>query len=340
MISARNPRGLMALSPPLMRRSLPPAAVPPGIQVGYMDRQASPCRDLFRYANGAWLDTVSIPAEYNRIGTAREIFDRNQEVVHKVLEKAAANAATEKDPALRKAGLLYATLMDSARAEREGARPIAPALQRIDAIKDRSQLSAEFGRLARNGIGIPVNLGPEPDPARSTRNIAQLFQSGMGLPERDYYFRSDSASAAMRQAYVDYARRMFGLLGESPDRAQAHADAVMKLETALAESALTRVQMRDPHKLYNRMTVKELGTLAPQYDWAAYFTAAGLPALARLNAEVDVSTPAFTKRMAALLESEPLDSWKAWLRLNVARRAAPWLSRDFFDTQFAFDSRH
>jgi predicted metalloendopeptidase len=304
-----------------------------------MDRKASPCSDLFRYANGAWLDTVSMPAEYNRVGTGREVFDKNQEVVHQVLERAAANAATEKDPSLRKAGHLYAALMDSARAEREGAAPIAPALQEIDAIQSRAQLIAEFGRLTRNGIGIPVTLWPEPDPDHSSQNIAQIFQSGMGLPERDYYFRSDSATVATRQAYVDYVRHMFELLGQPPERARADADAVMRLETALAESALTRVQMRDPRTLYHRMTVKELGALAPQFDWGAYLTAAGLPALGRPAVQLDASTPAFTKRMAALLESEPLDTWKAWLRLNVAGRSAPWLSRAFFDTQFAFTSR-
>ena len=310
-----------------------------GLHPEYMDKNTPACSDFYRYANGAWLDTVSMPPAYNVVGAGREIFDRNQAVLYQVLEQAAKNAATEKDPTLKKVGDFYAVLMDSMRANQEGWQPIAATLKRIDGIKTKADLTREFATLALIGINAPIRFGPEPDPKQSTMNIPQLWQAGMGLPERDYYFRTDPKSDTLRQQYVATIKRMFLLVDVPVDKASSDADQVMALETALAESALTRVQMRDPQALYHKMTFKELGALAPEFDWTTYFTTLGMKQIAQPGAAIDVSIPGFTKHMAKLVDQTPLDTWKAYLKWKVINAAAPWLSQEFFDVSFAFTSK-
>jgi len=273
------------------------------------------------------------------VGTSREMVDRNQEVLHSVLEQAAAHAATEKDPDIRKVGQLYAVLMDTDRAERDGAKPIAKSLEQIDEIRTRADVVSEMGRLAMQNIAAPFRFSRQPDPGQSSMNIAQLTQGGLGLPERDFYFRADPKSDSLRQAYVASMKRMFQLVDVPEAQAESNAEAVMKLETALAESSLTRVQMRDPHALYHKMTVKELAGLAPGIDWKSYYTEVGMPELGQPQVAVNVSMPAFVRRVDGLVQSEPLDTWKAYFKARAMRQAAPWLSREWFDVDFAFQSK-
>jgi len=310
-----------------------------GIEKGFMNPSVAPCQDFFRYANGAWLDTVQIPAAYTSVGTSREMTDRNQDMLRAVLEQAAAHAASEKDPDIRKLGQLYAVLMDSSRAERDGAQPIAKRLRLIDDIRTRDDVAREMGRLALLNVAAPFRFSRQPDPGQSTMNIAQLTQGGLGLPERDFYFRTDAKSDSLRQEYVQYMKHVFMLLDVPEAEAQTSADAVMKLETALAESSLTRVQMRDPHAIYHKQTVKELAAATPDIEWKSYFTEMGFPEFGRPETAINVSMPAFMRRADALLKSEPLDTWKAYFKVRVARQAAPWLSQEWFDTDFAFQSR-
>jgi putative endopeptidase len=310
-----------------------------GIDPAYMDTTCAPCKDFYRYAQGHWQDVTEIPASYTSIGSGREMFDRNQEALHRVLDRAAAGAKTEKDPTLKKLGDLYGVLMDSTRADKEGMAPIAADLKRIDAIATKEDLRKEFSYFATLGINAPFALQPEVDPDASTSTIGQIYQAGIGLPERDYYFRTDAKSDTLRQNYVAYITRLFTLIGETPDQAQTNAAAVMKLETALAESSLTRLQQRDPHALLHKMTVKELGAIAPAMDWPAYFTDAGVASLSKPEATLDVSMPAFMRQLNAQLESVPLDTWRSYLKWNVTRNASPWMGQQFFDASFAFQSK-
>ncbi len=341
-----NTRFLMAAVLALVLAASTAIAQTPGPNPKFMDTTCQPCKDFYRYANGAWMDTASIPPSYNGIGAGREIADRNQEVLHQVLDQTAAGAATEKDPTIKKLGIFYSVLMDSARADREGAAPLAAELKRIEAIKTREDLRAAFARTGFNGVGggfggagTPFHIGPEADPGQSTMNIGQLFQGGLGLPERDYYFRKDPKSDSLRREYVAHATRTLQLLGDAPAAAAASADAILKLETALAESSMRRVEMRDPHALYHKMSVKELGAICPAVDWPAYFDEIGVPALDGPTAMVDVSQPAFMRQVSHLIETTPLETWRAYLRFHTARTASQWLSQPFFDESFTFLSK-
>jgi len=309
-----------------------------GIKKQFMDLKASPCEDFYRYANGAWLDSASIPASYTGIGAGREMFDRNQETMYQVLEGARNNAAEAQDPTVQKLGFLYASVMDSVRANSEGWKPLEPELAAIQAIGDKVALRKYFARMNKQGIAVPFNFGPEADPKQSSQNIAQIYQAGLGLPDRDYYFKTDPKSDTLRREYVGHLAKLFTMTGDAADVAAKKAAAVMKIETALAESSMTKVEQRDPKALYNKVTVKKLGTYAPAIDWVAYFNEVGATQLAKADAQVDVSQPKFVRQVSRLVETTPLDDWKAYLAAHSIRAAAPWMSQAFFDESFRFGS--
>jgi putative endopeptidase len=305
----------------------------------FMDTTCAPCRDFFQYANGTWLKTAEMPAAYVAIGATREMADHNQEALRRVLDHAAEHVATEKDPSIRKLGWFYAVLMDSARADREGGAPVAEDLKRIDGIKTKADLAAEFARSSLLGRFAPFRFGPEPDPKSSQNNIGRLAQGGLGLPDRDYYFRTDPKSDSLRRDYVAHIGRTLQLFGETAEQAQADADRVLKLETALAESSLSRVQMRDPKALYHKITVKELGALSPALDWPAFFAAVGVKSLADEQARLDVSMPTFMRQLSALVDRTPLEDWRAYLKYQTVRGAMPWLGQAYFDEAFRLQAR-
>ena len=325
----------LLLAPALAAAQLPP----PSPNRAYLDTTCAPCRDFFQYANGAWLATVQIPPSYTSVGAGREMNDRNQAALQSVLERTAARAARESDPTLRKLGGLYSVLMDSARAEREGLAPIAADLARIAAIRDRAGLLKEFAHASAAGAFTPFRFEPETDPKASRSTIGQLAQGGLGLPERDYYFRTDPKSDTLRHDYTGHVARTLALYGTPPDQATADAQAVFGLETALAESSLSRVQMRDPKALYHKMSVKELGLLAPNVDWPAFFGGAGVNSLADPAAALDVSMPGFFQRLNAELDHTPIETWRAYLRFHELRGAMPWMNRAAFDESFVMNSK-
>jgi predicted metalloendopeptidase len=312
------------------------AAQTHGPQRSYMDTTCAPCRDFFQYANGTWLSTVKIPPSYPAYGMGREIFDHNQVTLTRVLERAAAGADHEKDPTVQKVGWLYALLMDSTRADREGLAPLRKDFERIDAIRTKEDLRREFANL--DGYS-PFGFGSEADPGQSTMNIGQVSQGGLGLPDRDYYFRTDPKSDTLRQVYLGHVARTLVLTGMEPAAAQDAAGRIMKLETALAESSLAVTELRDPEKLYHKMPVKQLQGLCPALDWVAFFGEAGVKPLASPDAQVDVSMPTFMRQVSRLLESTPIEDWRVYLRFHTVRGALPFLGQAAFDENFAFVSK-
>ena len=301
------------------------------INRGFMNTKIAPCENFFEFANGGWADTAQIPGQYSSIGAGREMADRNQEALRKVLEKAGAGAASEKDPAVAKVGNFFNVLMDSARAERDGAKPLAASFARIDKIKDRAGLIAEFGYFARHAAGAPFAFGAAPDRRNSSRNIGQVVQAGLGLPDRDYYFKTDPKSDSTRREYVSIMTRLLELSGSK--QAAKDAEAVMKLETALAESSMNRVARRNPYATFNKMTVADLQKLSPQMDWAAFFKAAGVTALTA-SESINVAQPNFVKQIGFQIEQTPIETWRAYLKWNAVRGLAPWMSQAFFDESF------
>ncbi len=312
------------------------AAQDPGPRRAYMDTTCAPCKDFFQYANGTWLATVQIPPAYPAMGMGREIFDRNQETLTRVLGRLASEAGEQKDATLQKVGWLYAALMDSARADREGLAPVQADLARIDGLRTKEDLRREFARVS--GFS-PFAFSTEADPGQSTMNIGQVSQGGLGLPDRDYYFRTDAKSEDLRTFYVGHVARVLELQGMAPDQAKDAAGRIMKLETALAESSLSVTEQREPEKLYHKMTVKQLQALAPAIDWVAFFSESGVKSMAGPSAPVDVSMPAFTRRLSRLIETTPIADWRLYLRFHTVRGDLPWLGQAAYAEAFAYSAK-
>jgi putative endopeptidase len=229
-------------------------------------------------------------------------------------------------------GTFYSSCMDSAGAEKLGAAPLRPRLARIDAISSRADLQTEIARLQREGVSAAFNFGSTQDSKNSTSVIGGASQGGLGLPDRDYYTKTDSGSAVIRTNYLMHARRMFELAGESAEQASADADRMMALETALARASLTRVEQRDPVATYNYRTIDQLASMTPHFDWKKFFTDLGnqtVPA-------VDVQSPRYFASVDSLLANVPIADWKAYLRWRVIRNSAPYLSSAFVNENFNF----
>ena len=300
------------------------------------DTACAACQDFFRFANQAWLDTAQIPAAYPSWGSFYTLYENNQSVLRSVLDDAVRGAAAA--PAgstTRKLGNYYGACMDSAAVEAQGARPLAERMTRIRGAATPAAILTETARLRRDGVGVLFSVGAGQDDKNSTQVVAQLGQGGLGLPDRDYYTKTDSASRALLDEYVAHVARTFRLLGDPAAEAQASARRVLAIETALANASMTRVQQRDPNAVYHKMDMAGLRALAPSLDWAGYFRELGTPAPDSLI----VRQPEYVRAVGRMLSSVPAADWRAYLRWRLADVQSPRLSSAFVNENFTFGSR-
>ena len=297
-----------------------------------MDTQVKPTANFFRYANGAWLDKAVIPAEKANIGVYDEVSERNLAILHSVADAAARNKTLGPNSPAGKVGAFYRSGMDTAAIEAEGASALKPEFAAIEAVHDLPSLEAEIGHLHRLGIGAVFSFYVNPDEKASDQEIGQLYQGGIGLPERGYYERTDKETAAIRAAYAVHITRMLTLLGDKPNDALKEADTVMAIETRLARVSKTPVEQRDPAANYHKMTRQDLAALTPGRDWQPYFDGLGLPHPDTLN----VAQPNFFVTVGQMLNSVPLADWKTYLRWNLVNAEAPRLSDAYVSEDFHF----
>lgn len=302
-----------------------------GFNPANLDKSCKPCDDFYEFAMGGWMKTNPIPPEFPTWGSFTVLADRNQASMRAILEEAAkANAAAGSNQ--RKIGDFYASCMDTNAIDAAGLKPIAPDLAAIDKLKDASELQPLIARLQQTGRGYLFGFDSTQDLDDSTRVIAEVGQGGMGLPERDYYTRTDEKSKQLRADYVAHIAKMFALAGDSTEKANAAAQAAMNFETTLANASLSRAQMRDPHAVWHKMTLPELEALAPAWPWEAYFRQRNTPQISAINVE----QPDFFKETNRLLTEAPLDQWKSYLRWHVIHASANELSDPFVQENFNF----
>jgi putative endopeptidase len=299
-----------------------------------IDSTCNPCRDFFQYANGGWLKRSEIPGDLPRWGSFNELQEQNFAALKDVLTDAARNARSTSDPNARKLGTFYGTCMDSAAVEAAGITPLAGQLNQIEAITDRSGVEAALARL--HGIGIPAAFAfrSTPDAKQSTRTIAELYQAGLGLPDRDYYTKSDSASEKIRMEYVHHVANMLRLSGQDSAKAARSAQGIMRLETALAHASMTREAQRDPESVYHLTRSSDLAKITPGFGWQRYLGSHGLRSIDDIN----VAQPQFMSTLDSLLTAAPVEDWKAYLRWTVLANTAPALSSPFVKEGFRFNS--
>jgi putative endopeptidase len=299
-----------------------------GIQTADMDTKARPQDDLFQYANGAWLREVPIPPDRSSYGVDSLMTEHSLAQQRELIE--AAQIST--DPEARKVSDLYSSYMNEARVERDGTKPLQADLQRIAVMKHASDIGPMIAHLDRIGIASPIGSAVRPDSKRSTQYAFWLTQSGLGLPDRDYYLSDDARLAGFRTKYREHVEKMLHLLGVSA--AAAEADKILALETAMAKVQWTRVANRDAQKTYNPQTLEQLAQLAPAIDWNVYVKEAGLPgALPTLI----VRQPDYLTGLSALVQSTPIAAWQAYFRYRVLSSRAPFLSHALVEEDFAFN---
>ena len=307
------------------------------VDVRWIDSTASACVDFNQYANGAWLAHDTIPAAYSSSGVSRDMSDRNELVVRSVLEDAAAKRNSFPPTSTpRKLGSFYATCMDSTAIEAAGATPIRPWLRGIDSITTRARLLPQLAKLQVLGVNVAFRYSPDPDTHDAAHYLTFLYQAGLGLPDRDYYFTAGASADSTRQAFVAHVAKFFRLAGQDSAGADRAAAQVMAFETSLAQASMTRVDRRDPAKTDHPMTAAQLNALAPRVAWPRYFRAIGL---SKPVANVNVAQPDFVHRVDSLLQATPLATWRAYLKYHAIATAARWLSTPFVQEDFAFRSR-
>jgi putative endopeptidase len=306
-----------------------------GVDLAALDKTCKPCEDFYHFANGTWLKKNPIPASYPRWGRDDELTERNREHLRDILETAAANAKQPAGSNAQKIGDFYASCMDETRINADGAKPLAPEFAKIAAIQSTPELQAEIARLQGLGVSALFEFGSTLDEKDSTQVIGGADQGGLGLPDRDYYTKTDDKSKQIRQKYVDHVAKMLTLAGDDSAKAASEAKTILDLETKLAEASLTRVEMRDPVKTYNKMSRPDLRTLTPNWAWDTYFQEIGYT---NINS-VDVSAPKFFEAISQQLKATPLDDWKTYLRWHLVNSTAPFLSQTFVDGDFNFKGR-
>lgn len=306
-----------------------------GFDPANLDKSAAACTDFYQYANGGWLAANPIPPAYSNWGVANILDERNRDVLHEILEAAARNTKAPKGSSEQKVGDYYATCMDEAAIEAQGARPLNPEFERIAKIKDQQSLQAAIAHFHSLGLHVLFNSDSTQDFKNSAEVTFEIYQGGLGLPDRDYYTKTDDKSKTIRDQYLKHVAKMFELLGDDSARAGSEAQTVMALETKLAEASLTRVELRDPEKIYHRMTVAQMKDLGPVYDWAGYMQKLGVAQ----NTDVNVATPEFFKVMNQQLANTPLSDWQTYLRWHLINNTAAALSSNFVDEDFNFKGK-
>ncbi len=240
-----------------------------GFSLANLDKSCKPCDDFYKFAMGGWMKSNPIPPEYPSWGTFTELRDHNLAAMRSILDSAASSNATVGSNE-RKIGDFYASCMDTAAVDAASLKPLAGELAAIDAIKDRPTLDAEIARMHKQNIGVIFDFDSTPDFKDSTHYIADASQGGLGMPDRDYYTRDDERSKNLRADYVKHVAKVFELSGDAPDQAAAEAKTVMDIETSLAKASRTNVELRDPEKNYNKMTLAEMKALTPDWPWESY----------------------------------------------------------------------
>src|SRR6202142_1199391 len=310
----------------------------PVLDVSAMDRTIDPCVDFYTYSCGGWVKKNPIPPDQSSWSTYGKLEDENRVQLRTILEEAAKTSEGRgaANDAAKKIGDYYASCMDEPAIEKFGAKPLQPGFDRIAALQSKQGLAEYVSTTAfppaLEGGGTLFTFRSNQDFKDSTQVIAEADQGGLGLPDRDYYFKDDAKSEELRKAYQAHVANMFKLLGNNPVDAAAEAATVMRIETALAKGQMTRVERRDPPNLYHKMSVEDLQKLAPTFAWSIYFNKTGAGSLASLN----VVTPDYFRTLNEEINKETLADWKTYLRWHAAPEAATDLSSAFVRETFNF----
>jgi putative endopeptidase len=307
----------------------------PSLDISSMDSSVAACDNFYRYSCGGWIKKNPIPPDQARWNVYSKLHQDNQRFLWGILEEA-AKSAPGRTAEQRQIGDYFASCMDEPAVEKAGSAPLKPALDAIASLKSISQLADFVARQhLQSSTSMLFGFGSGQDYSDATRVIAFASAAGLGLPDRDYYVKTDDKSKEIRRQYLEHVQKMFELLGDTSATARDNATMVMEIETSLAKASLTRVEKRDPYKVFHKLPLKQFESLASSFRWQRYFALSGLGNISEIN----VTEPEFFKQLEKELASRKLADWKPYLRWHVVHARAPYLATKFVDTNFDFYSK-
>ena len=304
-----------------------------GPDLSAIDKSADPCQDFYQYACGGWMKSHPVPADESSFSRFDELNKRNQVILRDILEDSAKNQSRSETD--QKIGAFYQACMDEGKIEQLGATPLQPELDRIAKINTPQELLDGIAHLHQLQVPVFFTFGSAPDLRDARMMIANLDQGGLGLPERDYYFRTDAKSVELRKKYVELIAKMFELAGVSKDETAKKAATVMAIETDLAKASLDVTTRRDPQKTFHQMPVLEAAKLSPNFDLSEFLKKVNAPPLATIN----VSVPEFVKAFSALIVARPMSDLRDYLTWHYVSASATLLSKAFVEENFDFYGR-
>jgi putative endopeptidase len=308
------------------------SALPAGskyIDIKNMNTKVQPGENFYEYANGAWLAANKVPASETRWGSFNILNDYTQSKVKEILETCAKTSGAPNSPE-QMVGDFYASGMNTAAIEKADIMPAMPYIKAIEKVSNYNELIDYIATRPKLGLGGVFNYYVGADDKNVNENIGNIFQGGLGLPDRDYYFKTDERTAKIQKGYMKLLADMLGYLGD--DAAADNAQITYELETKLAKVSMGRVEMRDPYKLYNKLTIEELSRSTRGFDWNDLFKKMGIPQ----QKYVIVAQPEFVKEAVMLLRTESLETWKTYFKVHTLMDLAPYLSSKFENARFDF----
>lgn len=310
------------------------AQLTPGVDFNNLDKSAQPGTSFYQYACGGWMKNNPLTGEYSRFGSFDKLAENNRSQLKGLIE-GLANAKNQPGTVGQKIGDLYNIAMDSTKLNKEGAAPIKPYLKKIAALKGKSGISSLMAEMRQIGLDPYFTVYVSADDMNSSMNMVHTYQSGISMGEREYYLENDAKTKEIRDKYKQHVVKMFQLAGYDKATAQKAMISVMAIETRLAKAARTKVELRDPHANYNKMTVAELKKQYPSFGWDVFFTDFGLKDLKEIN----VGQPASIKEVVNIINTVPLKDQIAYLQWKVIDASASYLSDAIYTQNFDFYSK-
>jgi endothelin-converting enzyme/putative endopeptidase len=306
----------------------------PKFEISNIDKSVDPCEDFYQFACGNWMKKNPIPADRADWISFDEVNEHNLNVLRQILEKASANDP-KRSPVMQKIGDFYASCMDEKKVNALGYHPVEPELRRIARIKNKKEMMELIAWEALVGPNPIFGFYSSPDLHDADMTVAGIDQSGLTLPDRDYYLKDDAPTVDIRKAYVEHIANIFTMTGQLREKAAKNAETVLKIETELAKASMDRTLRRDPKNIDHKMALADIESAAPNFYLDSYFAVTKAPAFKNLN----VGNPDFFKSVNALIGSISLEDWKVYMSWRVLYGAANWLSDDFVQENFRFGSK-
>lgn len=299
-----------------------------------MDLNASPVEDFFQYANGGWVKSHPIPADKASYGSFTQLRDENEARLKAIVEEI-SNSKGADGTVEQKIDYMFATGMDVEKIAKDGVQPLKPYLEKVEAIKDLASMQAFLAEFKSKGMGFIFGFYGSPDAMNSDFQIAQLSQGGLGLPDRSYYFDEGDDAENIRTKYKEHVAKVLTLSGEAESDAKNAALVVFDIEKQLAQASLTRTELRDVMRTYNKMNLEQVEALMENFDWKTWFAGVGLPE----PGDINVGMPDFFKALDKMLVEVDLNHWKWYLKWHLIDNNVAYLSDDFVNADFDFYSK-